>query len=213
MKIGVFDSGIGGKTIADTLSKDFTNAEVLYAHDSAHVPYGGRPKDEIITLTETAIQPLLDTECDCIVLACNTATAAAIEYLRSTYPDQKFIGLEPMVKPAVEKPHSGTIAVFATPYTLSSERYLGLKSDYAAKVTVLEPDCSEWANMIEHDGIDDEKIEKVVREVIDSGADVLVLACTHYHWIKEKIVTLAGKDIPVLDPSEAISQRVAQILP
>jgi len=212
MKIGVFDSGIGGKAIADTLSRDFPSAEVLYVHDSDHVPYGGRPKSEITTLTETAIQPLLESSCDCIVLACNTATAAAIEYLRTTYPNQKFIGLEPMVKPAVEKTNSGTIAVFATPYTLSSERYLALKSEYAAGVTVLEPDCSGWAQMIEHDAIDDQKIEQVIREVIASGADVLVLACTHYHWIKEKIVALAGKDIPVIDPSEAISQRVAQIL-
>ena len=98
MKLGVFDSGIGGKAVADTLAKDFPEADIMYVHDSEHVPYGGRHQDEIIQLTETAIAPLLMANCDCIILACNTATAAAIEYLRIKYPDQKFVGLEPMIK-------------------------------------------------------------------------------------------------------------------
>lgn len=212
MKLGVFDSGIGGKTIANSLAKDFPQATILYVQDTEHVPYGGREKTEIITLTETAIVPLLTSECDCIVLACNTASAAAIEYLRKTYPTQQFIGLEPMVKPAVAATKSGKIAVFATPFTLSSERYTRLKQRYAQNIIVFEPDCSDWAEMIEHNRIEDKRIEQEVEQVLKDGADVLVLACTHYHWIKDKIVTQVGSRAIVLEPSEAISRRVASLL-
>ncbi len=212
MKIGVFDSGIGGKAIAETLAKDFPKADIMYVHDSEHVPYGGREQEEIIQLTETAIKPLLASDCDCIVLACNTATAAAIEYLRAKYPDQKFVGLEPMVKPAVAVTKTGTIAVFATPYTLSSERYLNLKKQFAGNTTILEPDCSAWASMIEQDAVDEAHIEQTVDDSIENGADVIVLACTHYHWIKDLIVTRANGQAIVIDPSEAISRRVASLL-
>jgi len=212
MKIGVFDSGIGGKSIADSLSHDFPQAEIAYVQDTEHVPYGGRRTEEIISLTETAIQPLLNGSCDCIVLACNTATAAALEYLRKTYPHQKFIGLEPMVKPASEITRSGIITVYATPYTLSSTLYKNLKARFAPDITILEPDCSEWAAMIEHNEVDDEKIEQVVNESLDKGSDVIVLACTHYHWIKDKINALVGTRATVLEPSEAISRRVTELL-
>lgn len=212
MKLGVFDSGIGGKAIADTLAKDFLEADIMYVHDSEHVPYGGRHQDEIIQLTETAIAPLLMANCDCIILACNTATAAAIEYLRIKYPDQKFVGLEPMIKPAVAVTKTGTIAVFATPYTLSSERYLNLKKQFAGNTTILEPDCSAWASMIEQDAVDEAHIEQAVDDSIENGADVIVLACTHYHWIKDLIVTRTNGRATVIDPSEAISRRVASLL-
>ena len=212
MRIGVFDSGIGGKAIAQTLAADFPEAEIMYAHDGAHMPYGGRHKDEIIQLTETAIAPLLEARCDCIVIACNTATAAALQYLRETYPTQHFIGLEPMVKPAAEATTTGTIAICATPYTLSSERYRALKNEYASGLTVLEPDCSAWALMIEQRDIDEASVEKVVDESLAQGADVIVLACTHYHWIKDLITQRVAGRATILDPSEAISKRVASLL-
>lgn len=212
MKIGVFDSGIGGKSIADSLARDFPQAEVDYVHDSAHVPYGGREQEEIVTLTENAIQPLLKGACDCIVIACNTATAAAIEYLREKYPRQKFIGLEPMIKPAVLASKTGIVAICATPFTLRSKRYIDLKRRFADTATIIEPDCSDWAKMIEHNKIDDEKIEKVITEIRTENADVIVLACTHYHWIKSKIIERAGNHVIVLDPSQAISKRVASVL-
>jgi glutamate racemase len=211
MKIGVFDSGIGGKAIANRLQHDFPQAEVIYVEDHEHVPYGGRPLEEIMSLTNTAVQPLIEQACDVIVLACNTATAAAIESLREKYPHVPFVGLEPMVKPAALQSKSGTFAVFATPFTLSSERYKKLKEKYAPDATILEPDCSNWAAMIEHNQTDDVQIEAIVNGVCEAGADVIVLACTHYHWIKEKITTMAHGRATVIDPSEAISRRVAEI--
>lgn len=212
MKIGVFDSGIGGKSIAEKLRHDYPDHEIIYVDDHEHVPYGSRPKEEIIQLTDTAIQPLLRQGCDTIVLACNTATAVAIETLRLTYPSTPFIGLEPMIKPAAALSKTGVTAVFATPATLASDRYNKLKTKYALNTKVIEPDCSQWAYLIEKNEMDSKKIEDVVNEVCDKGADVIVLACTHYHWIKEEITGQAAGKASVIDPSDAISKRVKAVL-
>jgi glutamate racemase len=212
MKIGVFDSGIGGKSIAEKLEVDFPDATILYVDDHKHVPYGSRAEDEIIQLTRHAIQPLLDARCDAIVIACNTAAAAAIEELRRVYPDIPFVGLEPMVKTAVSATRAGTVAICATPYTLSSQRYLTLKAKYARDVRVLEPDCSRWAFMIEHDSVQEESVRDIVDTVCAEGADVIVLACTHYHWIKQDIIKFAAGRAAVIDPSEAISRQIGRIL-
>ena len=212
MKIGVFDSGIGGKAIAVRLQADYPDSEVLYVDDHENVPYGNRSKEDIVRLTDTAIQPLLNQGCDVIVLACNTATAAAIDILKATYPNTPFVGLEPMVKPAALITKSKVIAICATPYTLQSERYIGLKEAYAADVTVLEPDCSEWAGMIESDQTDMQEIADAINDVCAAGADVIVLACTHYHWIKDEIIKVANGRAEVIDPSDAISHRVGDVL-
>lgn len=212
MKLGVFDSGIGGASVAAHLREVYPDAEIMYVDDRQNVPYGNKEQDEIFALTNAAIQPLLFGECDVIILACNTATAACIELLREMYPWQKFIGLEPMVKTAVSLTKTGVVAICATPYTLQSERYLGLKARFAKDTEVIEPDCSEWASMIEHNAIDDDKIQAVVREALEHDADVIVLACTHYHWIKERIAELAGDAAQVIDPSDAIARRVKQLL-
>lgn len=212
MKIGVFDSGIGGKSVANTLQRDYPDAEVLYVDDRKNVPYGSRSLDEIIQLTDNAIQPLLDAHCDIIILACNTATTAAIEILRTKYPSTPFIGLEPMVKPASALTKSGIIAICATPFTLQSKRYLSLKEKYASSIRVIEPDCSDWAYLIENNQIDTQKIASIVNQVCEEGADVIVLACTHYHWIKQEIAELARGRAIVIDPSDAISRRVRELL-
>ncbi len=213
LKIGVFDSGIGGKSIADTLQADFPAAEIIYVDDKKNVPYGSRSLDEIIRLTDAAIQPLLSVGCDVIVLACNTATAAAIEKLREKYPTTPFVGLEPMVKSASEITKSGIVAICATPFTIASERYRNLKEKYATNIRVIEPDCSDWAYLIEHNQIDTAKIDAIINGACSAGADVIVLACTHYHWIKEEVIALTNGRAVVLDPSEAISRQVRQILP
>jgi len=212
MKIGVFDSGIGGKTVADRLQADYPSDEVVYVDDHKNVPYGSRSQAEIIRLTDTAIQPLLMQECDVIVLACNTATAAAVETLKEKYPHTPFVGLEPMVKPAASLTQSGIIAICATPFTLNSGRYASLKENYAADITIIEPDCSDWASLIESNLTDTQAIANTINEVCVAGADVIVLACTHYHWIKEEIIKIANGRAQVIDPSEAISRRVGDVL-
>lgn len=210
MKLGVFDSGIGGEAVALALQTYFPEATITTVNDRVNVPYGDKSATEIRTLTNNAIQPLLGS--DVIVIACNSATAAAIDWLRGKYPEQLFIGLEPMIKPAVQQTKSGVIAVCATPATLASERYHNLKQHYASNITVLEPDCSSWARMIEDSTMNEQTLKTQINELLAKSADVIVLGCTHYHWIKEDIMRLSRNKAAVIDPSDAIANRVNQLL-
>ncbi|NLS09429.1 glutamate racemase [Nesterenkonia sp. MY13] len=211
MKIGVFDSGRGGQAVADRLAELLPQAQVVTAHDHKNVPYGSRTPEEVHRLTDRAIQPLLK-DCDVVVLACNTATAAAIEQLRADYPQMPFVGLEPMVKPASSLTRSGRIVVCATPATLASPRYQRLKQTWAGELTVIEPDCSSWAATIEQGRSADLALSAVVESVETQGADVVVLACTHYHWIKDAIQAATGDHVQVLEPSDAIASQIQRVL-
>ena len=210
MKLGVFDSGIGGEAVARSLALHFPEAIITTVNDRAHVPYGDREADEIQRLTDTSIQPLLGS--DIIVIACNSATAAAIDWLREKYPTQLFIGLEPMVKTAATHTKTGVIAVCATPATLASERYHSLKKAHATNITILEPDCSSWARMIEDNTMNEREITTQISQLLEKNADVIVLGCTHYHWIKEDIMNATHGKAEVIDPSDAIANRVRQLL-
>lgn len=212
MKLGVFDSGIGGEAVAVALRISFPEAQIVTINDRTNVPYGSKSPGQVRRLTEIALGPLLDGSCDVIVLACNTATAFAIEYLRAKYPSQKFIGIEPMIKPAAELTRSGVVAVCATPGTLASTRYARLVQRYGSELHILTPDCSQWAYWIENNQVNREHIATTIDDVCNKGADVIVLGCTHYHWIKELIIELAAGRATVLEPSEAIGQRLRQIL-
>lgn len=210
MKLGIFDSGIGGEAVASSLREHFPEANITVTNDQANLPYGDKTQDEIRQLTNAAIQPLLGS--DVIVIACNSATTAAIDWLRQEYPDQTFIGIEPMVKPAALLTKTGVIAVCATPATLASNRYRDLKSSYAANVLVLEPNCRNWAQMIEDSSINEMIITKQINDLIEQGADVIVLGCTHYHWIKTLITDIAAGRAQILEPSTAIAERVKKLL-
>jgi len=212
MKLGVFDSGIGGEALAQALRKTFPNAEILTANDRANLPYGDKPPERIIALTETAIRPLLAAACDVIVIACNTATAVAIDTLRQNHPAQKFIGIEPMIKTAATLTKTKTIAVCATPATLASARYKRLVRDFAAGLELIEPPCADWPRLIEDDAINRAHIQKTIDSVCERGADVIVLGCTHFHWIKELIEELARDRACVIEPTEAIGRRVKSLL-
>lgn len=210
MKLGVFDSGIGGQAVALALQAQFPEATITTLNDRANMPYGSRSATKIRMLTDNAIQPLLGN--DVIIIACNSATASAIDWLREKYPAQLFIGLEPMVKPAAAQTKTGVIAVCATPATLASERYLTLKQQHGTGVTILEPDCQTWARMIEDNTMNEQLLATQISQLLDDNADVIVLGCTHYHWIKEDIVRLAAGRAAVIDPSDAIARRVRALI-
>lgn len=212
MKLGIFDSGIGGEAVATSLRSAFPAAEIVTVNDREHLPYGDRTAEDITALTDAAIQPLLAGNCDVIIIACNSATAAAIETLRARYPEQRFVGLEPMIKPAAATTKTGTIAVCATPATLGSDHYAHLKQTYGSDVTIVEPDCSTWARMIEDNEVNESHIEETVKTVCSAGADVIVLACTHYHWIQEVVERAAAGHAAVIEPSAAIADRVSSLL-
>ncbi len=212
MKLGVFDSGIGGEAVALALQDTFPTADIIIVNDKAHVPYGDKTTTEVIQLTDAAIQPLLAGACDVIILACNTATAAAIETLRSRYPTQKFIGIEPMIKTAAALTKTNTIAVCATPSTLRSNRYKQLLTTYGQHLNIIEPDCSDWAYLIENNQLNRQTIKRVITDTCERGADVIVLGCTHYHWIKDIINEMAAGRAVVIEPSEAIGRRLSALL-
>lgn len=211
MKIGVFDSGVGGLSVANAIRKALPEHEVILREDKEHVPYGTRQPAEILGFVIPIFQELVDDGCQVIVVACNTVSTVLITELREHF-SVPLIAIEPMIKPAAEATKSKIIAVCATPTTLASPRYAWLKKNYAAGIKVLEPDCSDWAYMIENKTIDRQKIAGRINEVLNSGADVITLGCTHYHWIEEEIKQLAASRAEVLQPEQAIIRQLKSVL-
>ena len=211
MKIGVFDSGVGGLSVANAIRQAMPSVEVVLREDRRHVPYGNRSPQEILGFVVPIFQELVDENCQAIVVACNTVTTTLIDELRQRF-SLPLVAIEPMVKPAAELSASKVIAVCATPTTLSSPRYAQLKAEYAQDLKVLEPDCSDWAFMIETQNPDRQKIEARINEVLTAGADVVVLACTHYHWIEKEIKELTAGRAEVLQPEPAVIEQLKRVL-
>jgi len=206
-KIGVFDSGIGGLSVATAIEKAMPSLEVMYVNDRKNVPYGNKTAEVLLELVTPILQKLVDEGCQAIVIACNTVTTTLITELRERLP-VPLVGIEPMVKPAAEHTKTGVIAVCATPTTLASERYQWLKDTHAAGKTIIEPDCSQWSYMIEHNKVNDATIALQVKDMCDRGADVIVLGCTHYHWIEEKIRSMTEGRATVIQPEKAVIRQL-----
>lgn len=211
MKIGVFDSGVGGMAVVRAIQKELPELEVVYKDDKVHVPYGTRSIGEIHSFVEPIMQEFISEGCQVIVIACNTVTTNLAAKLRQEF-DVPFVGMEPMVKPAAAVSKSGIIAVCATPRTFSSERYQNLKREYAQNVKVLEPDCSDWASMIEKNQFEYAKIRQTIESVINAGADQIVLGCTHYHWIEREIKQIAAGHAEVIQPEIAVIAQLKLVL-
>jgi len=210
--IGVFDSGVGGLSVANAIHAAVPEHEILLREDKENVPYGTKSPEVLLELVTPIFTEMVAAGCDVIVVACNTVSTTLMPQIRERFPDMPFVALVPMVKPAAARTRSGIIAVCATPTTLASPRYAELKREYAVDITVLEPDCSDWASMIQREQIDRQKITARITEVLDKGADVIVLACTHYHWIEDEIRGLAAGRAEVLQPEPAIVSRVKTLL-
>jgi len=211
MKIGVFDSGVGGLAVVQAIAKSMPELEIDYKDDKTHLPYGTKSIDEIYGYVKPIFKSFVADGCQIIVVACNTVTTNLIDCLRSEF-EVPMVGIEPMVKPAAAATKSGIIAVCATPRTLSSQRYAWLKRQYAKGVKVLEPDCSDWATMVENNGVDRDKIAEIIDSVIARGADQIVLGCTHYHWIEQQINQIAAGRATVLQPEDAVVSQLKRVL-
>jgi glutamate racemase len=211
MKIGVFDSGVGGQSVANAIQKELPDLEISVVEDKANLPYGTKTPEELHKLVLPLLQGMRDDGCEVIVVACNTVTTNIIETLRGelTVP---LIGMEPMVKPAAEQTKSGVIAICATPATLRSNRYQWLKNTYAKGVKVLEPDCSDWASLIESNEINRTHIQEQIESVCQAGADIIVLGCTHYHWIEEIVCGVANGRAEVLQPELPVIEQLKRVL-
>jgi glutamate racemase len=211
VKIGVFDSGVGGRSVANAIKKALPNDEVLYCQDRKHVPYGSKTPEVLATLVLPILQRMERDGCDVIVIACNSVTTTLIADLRKKIK-VPLVGIEPMVKPAAQLSTNKVITVCATPTTLNSKRYRELKEKYAKNVRVIEPDCSDWAQMIERNEIDQERIKSIVIESLDRGSDVFIMGCTHYHWIEEIVERTAKGGAIVLQPEQAVITQLKRVL-
>jgi glutamate racemase len=211
MKIGVFDSGVGGLSVARAIQKALPDEEILLREDKEHVPYGTRSPEELLGLVTPIFKAMVDDGCRIIVVACNTVSTTIIGQLREQF-DIPLIAVEPMIKPAAEITKTGVITICATPTTLASPRYAWLKETYAKGLTVFEPDCAEWPAMIEHNQIDDQKITDTIKEALNRNSDVIVLGCTHYHWIEDKIAKLVEGKAQVIQPEPAIIRQLKRVI-
>lgn len=212
VKIGVFDSGVGGLSVKNSIQKALPDLEIVLKEDKAHLPYGSRSIEEIRGFVRPIFQEFIDEDCRVIVVACNTVTTNLIADLREEFTGVPMVGMEPMIKPAAEQTKTGVIAIFATPRTLASERYKWLKEKYAQGIKVLEPDCSDWALMIENNRLDREKVAKTIEDVISRDADQIVLGCTHYHWIEEIIKDMARGRAAVIQPEKPTIEQLKRVL-
>ena len=210
IKVGVFDSGIGGKSVANAIATARPDLQVVFVNDRQNVPYGTKSPDELFDLVLPILTQLAQ-QVSVIVVACNTVSTTLIERLREVVK-VPLIAVEPMVKPAAEQTKSGIIAVCATPTTLASARYKWLKQNYAQNIKVLEPDCSDWSAMIEANQVERNQIAERIEAVCQAGADMIVLGCTHYHWIEELIKELANGRAEVIQPETAIVSRLETVL-
>ncbi len=211
MIIGVFDSGVGGLSVANAIQKELPGHQILLREDKENLPYGTKTPEQLLGLVTPILEQMVADGCEVIVVACNTVTTNSIEDLRKVV-SVPLVGMEPMVKPASEQTKTGVIAVFATPATLRSTRYGALKANYCDNIAVIEPDCSRWAQMVENNEIDRENIADNVAIALQGGADVIVLGCTHYHWIEALIKHIVAGRAEVIQPEGPVIEQLKRVL-
>jgi glutamate racemase len=216
--IGIFDSGIGGLSVLRHVHTLLPNESLLYFADSGFAPYGEKPEAVIVERAVSIAAFLLTQNIKALVVACNTATAAAIAGLRSRYPDLPVVGVEPGLKPAASLTHSGTIGVLATASTLASEKFLKLQSQVAqdARVTFLLQACNGLAHQIEKGELSSREtqqlVERYVTPLLAQQADTLVLGCTHYPFVEQLIRDVAGPEVKIVDTGEPVARQLQRLL-
>jgi glutamate racemase len=215
MTIGIFDSGVGGLSVLRHVQRLLPNERLLYFADQAHVPYGPRPTAEIRLCCQQITHFLVERGASLIVVACNTATAAAIDHLRHTFPDLPFVGMEPAVKPGASLTRNGKIGVLATAGTFESQRYASLLARFAENIVAYESDCPGLVEQIETGELESEKTEAIlqdaIRPMLAAGVDTLILGCTHYPFVMPLIEQIAGPDVTIIDPAPAVAQQVKRL--
>lgn len=214
--IAIFDSGVGGLSVMRAIRQDYPPEDLLYLADQAHVPYGPRPLEEVRSFSEDITRYLLGEGAKMIVVACNTASAAALKYLRQKFPEVPFVGMEPAVKPAAERTQTGVVGVLATPATFQGALYASVIERFANGVTVLQDTCPGLVGQIEAGQLEDPEtraiLEKSLYPMLDQGIDTVVLGCTHYPFVIPIIQDILGPDVRVIDPAPAIARQVGRLL-
>ena len=214
--VGIFDSGIGGLSVLREIHNMLPFQPLYYIADQAHVPYGKRQMSEIRDFSFAITDFLAAMGSQVIIVACNTASAAALKELRKEYPQLTFVGMEPAVKPATQKTHNGIVGVLATPATFQGKLYHTLVEKFARDVKILTHTCPGLVEAIESGGIATQSTRLILQRslipMIEKGADTIVLGCTHFPFVVPMIKNIVGPDVTVIDPSPAIAKRVSFLL-
>ena len=213
--VGVFDSGIGGLSVLREIRRLLPHEHLIYVTDSAHVPYGDKSREFVEQRSIAVSEFLISQGAKAVVVACNTATSAAIATLRARFK-LPVIGVEPALKPATQKTRSGIIGVLATSGTLTGEKFTSLHQRFATDVQVLTQPCAGLVEKVESGELSGPKtrelVERYVLPLLERGADTLVLGCTHFPFLTPLILEVAGPDVSVIDPSPAVARELRRRL-
>ena len=213
--VGAFDSGVGGISVLREIHARLPDADFIYVADSRHVPYGEKPPAFIAARSLALTQFLVEQRADAVVVACNTATAAAVQELRARFA-LPIVAMEPAVKPALAATRRGVVGVLATTGTLASARFAALLDRYRGDKTVLTEPCPGWVAAVErgelHGPATRELVARHVQPLLAQGADVLILGCTHYPLHRPVIEQVAGPGVAIVDTGAAVARRVEQVL-
>lgn len=213
--IGLFDSGSGGLSVLREIVRLLPDEKYVYYSDNAHCPYGEKSPEYIRERCREIVRLLLDKGADIIVVACNTATAAAIQVLREEFP-VRFIGMEPAVKPAALGTRTGVVGVLATAGTLKGSKYLTTKGNFEDGCTIVEHVGQGFVELVENGNLEGEAAENVVRSslqpLLDAGADTIVLGCTHYPFLLPVLRKLAGPGVRFIDPAPAVARHLIYVM-
>ena len=214
--IGIFDSGVGGLSVLREIRSLLPAQPLLYFADQAHVPYGSRNIEEVLEFSLGITRYLLDQGAKLIVVACNTASVAALKHLREVYPDIPFVGMEPAVKPAAEQTRSSVVGVLATQATFHTAMYASVVERFAHGVTILEDPCPGLVAQIEKGDLEGSEIrvilENALTPMLEKGVDTVVMGCTHYPFVIPLIRQIVGPDVQVIDPAPAVARQVRRML-
>lgn len=203
MPIGFFDSGVGGLSVLKEALKLMPNEDYIYFGDSINAPYGVRDVDEVKELTYKAVEFLLDKGAKAIVIACNTATSAAVASLRISYPNLPLVGIEPAVKPAVKLNSNKKVIIMATPMTIKEKKFNNLMNRFKEEAEIIPMPCAGLMEFVESNNIDSDELEDYLKDkfinynIDDIGA--VVLGCTHYPFVKPVLREVLGEEIPIID--------------
>ena len=214
--IGVFDSGVGGISVLHEIRRLLPAADLVYVADSGHCPYGSKSEAEIRMRSRAITEFLVESQhAEAIVVACNTATAAAIKALRETFANVPIVGMEPALKPAAAATRSGVVGVLATGATLGGERFAGLAARFSDGIELLTQACPGLVEQVERGDLEGPQTHQLLREYVDPllarGADTLVLGCTHYPFLRPVLRELVGPAVTILDTGAAVARQLARV--
>lgn len=214
--IGIFDSGVGGISVLRAIREQMPEESILYFGDQGHIPYGPRPMKQIRDFSEAITRFLLQHGAKIIVVACNTASAAALQYLRETIPDVQFVGMEPAVKPAAERTQTGKVGVLATPATFQGALYASVVERFANGVELFQDTCPGLVQQIEQGSLDGRETRRILEDallpMLEKNIDTVVLGCTHYPFVIPLIQRIAGEGVRVIDPAPAVAKQTGRLL-